>query len=85
MEVKTWEVLAQDRNAWTIFIRNRSTHASMENKCLIEYHDGDDDDDDGGGGGAGGGDDEKHISVFIKANIVYLSQTSQTEHGGGGT
>ena len=45
----------------------------MENKCLIEYHDGDDDDDDGG---AGGGDDEKHISVFIKANIVYLSQTS---------
>ena len=48
----------------------------MENKCLIEYHDGDDDDDDGGGGGAGGGDDEKHISVFIKANIVYLSQTS---------
>ena len=49
----------------------------MENKCLIEYHDGDDDDDDGGGGGgAGGDDDEKHISVFIKADIVHLSQTS---------
>ena len=47
----------------------------MENKCLIEYHDGDDDDDDDGGG-AGGGDDEKHISVFIKADIVDSSQTS---------
>ena len=47
----------------------------MENKCLIEYHDGDDDDDDDGGG-AGGGDDEKHISVFIKADIIDSSQTS---------
>ena len=48
----------------------------MENKCLIEYHDGDDDDDDDDGGGAGGGDDEKHISVFIKADIRDSSQTS---------
>ena len=48
----------------------------MENKWLIEYHDGDDDDDDDDGGGAGGGDDEKHISVFIKADIVDSSQTS---------
>ena len=47
----------------------------MENKCLIEYHDGDDDDDDDGGG-AGGGDGEKHISVFIKADIIDSSQTS---------
>ena len=51
----------------------------MENKWLIEYHDGDDDDeddDDDDGGGAGGGDDEKHISVFIKADITDSSQTS---------
>ena len=48
----------------------------MENKCLIEYHDGDDDDDNDDGGGAGGGDDEKHISVFIKADIIDSSQTS---------
>ena len=47
----------------------------MENKWLIEYHDGDDDDEDDDDDD-GGGDDEKHISVFIKADIIDSSQTS---------
>ena len=41
-DLKEWKVIkdiATDRNTWKSFIRNRTTHASMENRRYNEYDD----------------------------------------------